>query len=92
MRTDNLRFGAIEANHLLNDVLGLDLGHEDIQLLQRRTEGWAAGLPTQLWRREIDARVYVSQSREDPPALPYQGSGIEDRSAAVSRARELDLL
>ena len=44
MRTDDLRFGAIEADHLLNDVLGLDLAHEDVQLLHRRTEGWAAGL------------------------------------------------
>jgi LuxR family maltose regulon positive regulatory protein len=44
LRTDDLRFGAIEADHLLNDVLGLDLAHADIQLLHRRTEGWAAGL------------------------------------------------
>ncbi len=44
LRTDDLRFGAIEADHLLNDVLGLDLADEDIQLLHQRTEGWAAGL------------------------------------------------
>lgn len=44
MRSDDLRFGAIEAAHLLNDVLGLDLAEADIQLLHRRTEGWAAGL------------------------------------------------
>jgi LuxR family transcriptional regulator, maltose regulon positive regulatory protein len=44
MRSDNLRFGAIEADHLLNNVLGLDLADADIQLLHRRTEGWAAGL------------------------------------------------
>lgn len=44
IRTDDLRFGAIEAAHLLNDVLGLDLDHADIQLLHQRTEGWAAGL------------------------------------------------
>ena len=44
MRSDELRFEAIEAHHLLNDVLGLDLADEDIQLLHRRTEGWAAGL------------------------------------------------
>ena len=44
MRSDDLRFGAIEAGQLLNDVLGLDLTDEDIQLLHRRTEGWAAGL------------------------------------------------
>ncbi|GLE51725.1 LuxR C-terminal-related transcriptional regulator [Mycobacterium montefiorense] len=44
VRADDLRFGAIEAGHLLNDVLGLDLAHADIQLLHQRTEGWAAGL------------------------------------------------
>jgi LuxR family transcriptional regulator, maltose regulon positive regulatory protein len=44
MRSDDLRFGASEAGHLLNNVLGLNLADEDIQLLHRRTEGWAAGL------------------------------------------------
>jgi ATP/maltotriose-dependent transcriptional regulator MalT len=44
MRSDDLRFGAIEAHQLLNDVFGLDLAEADIQLLHRRTEGWAAGL------------------------------------------------
>ena len=44
MRSDDLRFGAIEAEHLLNNVLGLDLADADIQMLHRRTEGWAAGL------------------------------------------------
>jgi LuxR family maltose regulon positive regulatory protein len=43
-RSDDLRFGAIEAARLLNDVLGLDLAEADIQVLHRRTEGWAAGL------------------------------------------------
>ena len=44
LRTDDLRFGASEAHHLLNKVLGLDLADADIHLLHRRTEGWAAGL------------------------------------------------
>jgi LuxR family transcriptional regulator, maltose regulon positive regulatory protein len=44
MRSDDLRFGPFEAGQLLNDVLGLDLTDEDIQLLHRRTEGWVAGL------------------------------------------------
>jgi LuxR family maltose regulon positive regulatory protein len=44
MRSDDLRFEAVEAEQLLNDVLGLDLADADIQLLHRRTEGWAAGL------------------------------------------------
>lgn len=44
MRSDDLRFGAVETDELLNNVLGLDVAGEDIQLLHRRTEGWAAGL------------------------------------------------
>ena len=44
VRSDDLRFGAIEADQLLNNVLGLDLADSDVQLLHRRTEGWAAGL------------------------------------------------
>jgi LuxR family transcriptional regulator, maltose regulon positive regulatory protein len=44
MRSDDLRFGVIEAGHLLNDVLGLGLTEPDVHLLHRRTEGWAAGL------------------------------------------------
>lgn len=44
IRSGDLRFGSVEAGHLLNDVLGLDLSDGDIQLLHRRTEGWAAGL------------------------------------------------
>ncbi|HXD24987.1 MAG TPA: LuxR C-terminal-related transcriptional regulator, partial [Propionibacteriaceae bacterium] len=44
VRTDDLRFGASEARHLLNEVLGLDLRDPDIHLLHERTEGWVAGL------------------------------------------------
>jgi len=44
VRTHELRFAAGEAALWLNDALGLDLAEEDITLLCRRTEGWAAGL------------------------------------------------
>jgi LuxR family maltose regulon positive regulatory protein len=44
VRTHELRFAAGEADLLLNDALGLDLAQENITLLCRRTEGWAAGL------------------------------------------------
>jgi LuxR family maltose regulon positive regulatory protein len=44
MRSQDLRFGVEEAGQLLNDVLGLGLVDDDVQLLHRRTEGWAAGL------------------------------------------------
>jgi LuxR family maltose regulon positive regulatory protein len=44
LRADDLRFAEIEACRLLNDVGELGLADEDITLLCRRTEGWAAGL------------------------------------------------
>ncbi|GAH40964.1 unnamed protein product, partial [marine sediment metagenome] len=44
LRTQELRFQAGEANHLLIDAVGLELTDAQIQVLFRRTEGWAAGL------------------------------------------------
>jgi LuxR family maltose regulon positive regulatory protein len=44
LRSDDLRFGVGEAGRLLNDVLGLGVAQADVELLHRRTEGWAAGL------------------------------------------------
>ena len=44
IRADDLRFAEGEASRMLNDVLGLGLSAEDIELLCQRTEGWAAGL------------------------------------------------
>ncbi|WP_427896559.1 LuxR C-terminal-related transcriptional regulator [Kribbella sp. GL6] len=44
LRVDDLRFAAAEAGAFLNDVMGLRLAPEDVQALEDRTEGWAAGL------------------------------------------------
>jgi ATP/maltotriose-dependent transcriptional regulator MalT len=44
IRAADLRFDADESDTLLNDVLGLGLSREHVSRLQRRTEGWAAGL------------------------------------------------
>jgi LuxR family transcriptional regulator, maltose regulon positive regulatory protein len=44
LRADALRFTDAEAAELLNGTLGLGLAPADIDALQRRTEGWAAGL------------------------------------------------
>lgn len=41
---DQLRFTTGEAAAFLNDIMGLDLGPEQIEELERRTEGWIAGL------------------------------------------------
>jgi LuxR family transcriptional regulator, maltose regulon positive regulatory protein len=43
-RADDLRFAEAETAQLLSGTLGLALPPEDIHALQRRTEGWAAGL------------------------------------------------
>jgi LuxR family maltose regulon positive regulatory protein len=44
IRAADLRFDEAEAGKLLNGSLGLRLDPGDVELLRRRTEGWAAGL------------------------------------------------
>jgi LuxR family maltose regulon positive regulatory protein len=44
IRADDLRFTPEEAASFLNRVMGLELSAEDIAELERRTEGWVAGL------------------------------------------------
>lgn len=44
LRARDLRFDAVETGAFLHDVMGLSLSAEDVAALQRRTEGWIAGL------------------------------------------------
>ncbi len=44
LRATDLRFTPAEAAEFLNARVGLDLSAEDIAALERRTEGWIAGL------------------------------------------------
>jgi LuxR family maltose regulon positive regulatory protein len=44
LRATDLRFTSSEAAAFLNQAMGLDLSEEDIGALERRTEGWIAGL------------------------------------------------
>ena len=44
VRTAELRFTENEAADFLNQVMGLDLSSEDVAALDKRTEGWVAGL------------------------------------------------
>jgi LuxR family maltose regulon positive regulatory protein len=44
VRTADLRFGAAEVSAFLQAVMGLDLEASAIATLERRTEGWIAGL------------------------------------------------
>lgn len=44
LRANDLRFTSEEAAMFLSDVMGLMLSAQDINTLERRTEGWIAGL------------------------------------------------
>lgn len=44
LRGQNLRFTREEAGAFLKKLLGTDLSNEDLDILEERTEGWAAGL------------------------------------------------
>ncbi len=58
VRTAQLRFGAAEASAFLQAVMGLDLEASAIATLERRTEGWIAGL--QLAALSLQGRTDVS--------------------------------
>jgi LuxR family maltose regulon positive regulatory protein len=66
VRQEDLCFTKDETGELLNQLLGLDLAVEDLDRLNRRTEGWAAGLQM--------AAVSLRQ-REDPSAFIQDFSG-----------------
>ena len=44
LRADDLRFTPTEAADFLNQVMGISLSKEDVAVLEKRTEGWIAGL------------------------------------------------
>jgi len=44
LRGTDLRVTSSEAAEFLNQIMGLNLSEEDVQALERRTEGWIAGL------------------------------------------------
>jgi len=44
IRVADLRFTVEETAQLLNRLAGLNLSHEDVNTLEKRTEGWAVGL------------------------------------------------
>ena len=73
-RADDLRFSEAETTQLLNGTLGLALSPEDIHALQRRTEGWAAGLylaGLSLRRHEDAARVIGGLSGNSRQIVDY---------------------
>jgi LuxR family maltose regulon positive regulatory protein len=66
LRAADLRFAASEAADFLNQVMGLELAAEDIAVLERRTEGWIAGL---------QLAAISMQGREDTDGLIQSFAG-----------------
>jgi len=66
IRVEDLRFTTTEATRFLNQVFGLDLSHELVTKLEKRTEGWAAGL---------QLAAVSMQGREDIPTFIEAFSG-----------------
>lgn len=59
IRAADLRLTTDEAETFLNEVMGLDLNHDDVQRLEDRTEGWAGAL--QLAALSLEGRDGASE-------------------------------
>jgi len=74
LRAASLRFTTSEAGEFLNQVMGLDLSMADIAALERRTEGWIAGLQLaaiSLQRKEGTSQLIKSFSGSYRLVLDY---------------------
>jgi LuxR family maltose regulon positive regulatory protein len=68
LRAADLRFAPDEAAAFLNEVMGLGLSAADVAALERRTEGWIAGL---------QLAALSMQGREDAPGFVRAFAGDE---------------
>ena len=62
VRQVDLRFDIPETSRLLNDILALELTANDVAILERRTEGWVAGLQLvaiALGQQGVDRRAFI---------------------------------
>jgi LuxR family transcriptional regulator, maltose regulon positive regulatory protein len=74
-----LRFSAAESGELLNDVLQLQLGSDQVDSLCRRTEGWAAGLylAALSLRHQPDASSFIRDfAGDDRHIVDYLASEV----------------
>ena len=62
VRQADLRFERPEADHLLNELLALELSADEVAVLEQRTEGWPAGLQMAalaLGQRDVDRQAFI---------------------------------
>jgi LuxR family transcriptional regulator, maltose regulon positive regulatory protein len=89
IRAEELRFTDDEAAELLNGTLGLALAPEDIDALQRRTEGWAAGLylaSLSLRGRPDPTRLVRAFAGDDRQVVDYLVAEVLDTLPADVRS------
>ena len=82
LRAADLRFTSSEAAEFLNQVMGLDLSAKDIAALERRTEGWIAGLQLaaiSLQGKEDTTRLIKSFSGSHRLVLDYLVEEVLDQ-------------
>ena len=86
--TEQLRFNDAEAASLLNDSLSLALPAADLDALQARTEGWAAGLYLAgLSLRDRPAPALPEDLGYDRHLVDYLGDEVLSAQTAEARAR-----
>jgi len=79
VRADHLRFSEEETAELLNQMLDLKLGADQVAQLQGRTEGWAAGLHLAALslRGRTDAHEFIAAfAGDDRHVIDYLGSEV----------------
>ncbi|MGW8225352.1 MAG: LuxR C-terminal-related transcriptional regulator [Anaerolineales bacterium] len=89
IREKDLRFTSDEVDNFLNQIMRLDLNKEQIEALERRTEGWAAGL--QLAAISIQDQANKERFIEDFAGsnryiLDYLGQEVLDKQDQQVRA------
>ncbi|WP_420630268.1 LuxR C-terminal-related transcriptional regulator [Candidatus Leptofilum sp.] len=95
LRAADLRFSLSETAEFLNQVMGLTLSVEDVAALERRTEGWIAGL--QLAALALQGHISLSGGKDSTKLIQsFSGSHrfvmdylieevLEQQSAEVQR-------
>ncbi len=95
IRAARLRFTDDEAAELLNGTLGLALAQEDIDTLQRRTEGWAAGLylaSLSLRGRPDPSRLVRAFAGDRPGRRLPRGRGARRAAGRRSLVHDADFI
>ena len=89
LRASDLAFTPSESTALLNEALHLELSQENIALLQRRTEGWAAGLylaGLSLRSRLDRSRFIEAFAGDDRHVVDYLVSEVLDELPVQTRS------